>query len=377
MTLPIWLDNPGERVKDELDVAIIGGGMIGAGCAYLLSRRRGLRVGLVEARGLAGGSTGRSAGFVLRGIQPYYNQVARLYGRENARGIFAFAEESQAMVREFLSGRENTFDYVPCGSYLLASSLEELEYLKEDPIDRDFFGAIYNPGDFGVHPARLVEALVTAGGASVWQNEPVLKIHQEDTDEAVVQTPHRTIACRRVLLATNAYAALLEPYFRGKIQCARGQALVTQPLRKSIVDRLCYANYGWEYFRQLPDRRLLLGGCRQLHLEEEVGYAEVVTAPVQESLERYLKDRFPDVAGVTIDYRWAGLMGFTSDGLPLVGRLKQMPSVFFAVACNGHGLGYGLNMSRLLTETALDGRHPGIFSVDRESLAPPSQARTP
>lgn len=391
MTLPIWLDSPGERIKDDFEVAIVGGGIIGAACAYWLSRRAGLKTVLLEADCLSGGATGRSAGFVLRGIQAYYNKTVKLYGRETARFIYRFAEESQGQIRDFLEASGKAIDYTPSGSYLLASSLEELddlnesaelmkedgfklEYFKEDPIGRDFYGAIYNPDDFGLHPAKLVQALVESSACKVHRGEPVLRMQGEDHGGLSLTTPHRTVICRKVFLCTNAYTPLLEPWFKDKLEPARGQILVTQPLRKQIVERLCYANYGWEYFRQLPDRRLLLGGCRQLHLSEEVGYADIVTDSVQGSLDHYLKDRFPDVAGVSIDYRFAGLMAFTADGLPLVGELKSLPGVFFAVGCNGHGLGYGLNIARLLVDLALDGRDPAIFSVERAGLTPKNKA---
>jgi glycine/D-amino acid oxidase-like deaminating enzyme len=111
-------------------------------------------------------------------------------------------------------------------------------------------------------------------------------------------------------------------------------------------------------------------------LNEEVGYADMISKPVQNALLSYLKDRFPDVVGVPIDYRWSGLMGITADGLPLVGESEQIPGLFFAVAFNGHGLGYGLNMSKLLVEMALDGKTAGVFDYARPSLTPAQPVTT-
>jgi len=385
MTRSLWLDSSSGRSHEELDVAIIGGGIIGAGAAYWLSRRQGLKVALMEGTRLAGGATGRGAGFVLRGVRPYYNQAVKTYGREPAKYLLGFAEESQALLRDLVQRHGNSFELIACGSYLLACSLEELqdlhesaelmredgfdcEYQKEDPLGRDFYGALFNPGDCGINPAKLVRALAEASGFSVHEDEPVSRIELDDRKRLVVTTPRRLLTCARVLVTTNAYSPLLEPSFEGKVEPARLQILVTQPLRKSILERLCCANYGWEYFRQLPDKRLLLGGCRELFCQQEVGYADIVTQPVQIALEHYLKQRFPDVAGVPIDYRWSGVAGYTNDGLPLVGELSQLPGVYFAVGCNGHGLGYGLNMSRLLTEVALDGKSAGQFAANRAGL---------
>ncbi len=389
MTLSVWLDDNIETVSEKkhekVDVVIIGGGVIGCGAAYLLSRRN-LKVTLLEANRVGGGASGRNAGFVMRGIQTYYNSAVKVYGRANAKFVYEFAQDNLKQLKAFADEHGNYLDYEDCGSYLLASSLDELEdlsqsaelmvadgfeltFLKEDPIDRDFYGAIFNPCDAAVHPYKLVKALIAASKATVFENEPVIRLEADSASNTVhVRTAHRIIEAERVLLATNAYAPFLNSWFQDKMKAVRGQILVTQPLKKQILTSICYANYGFEYFRQLKDRRLLLGGCRQLLVDEEIGYADIVTKPVQQALGNYLKDRFPDVAGVPIDYRFSGVMAFTNDGLPIVGELSKVPGVFFCVACNGHGLGFGLNMSRVLVEMAMEGCNPGLFCADRPSL---------
>lgn len=389
MTLSIWLDEKPAEAKNgicgDADIAIVGGGIIGAGCAYILSRREPqLKTVLFESQAIASGSTGRSAGFVLRGIQTYYHKAAELYGRENARAIFRFAEENQRLLKEFAGSSQKAVDLDLCGSFLLASSLEELDdleksarlmqedgfevsYLKEDPIDRGFYGAIYNKNDFALDPVKMVRALLSQSNVEVFEREEVASIEESHNGgKLMLTTNRRKLMCDRVLITTNAYVPLLEPWFADKLKVMRGQILVTKPLRKRILNSLCYANYGFEYFRQLADDRLLIGGCRQFFMEEETGYGDKVTRPVQQALENYIKNRFPDVAGIPVDYRFSGLMAFTADGLPLVGQLKNLPGAYFAVGCNGHGLGYGVNMSRLLVAVALDGESPGIFDARRK-----------
>ena len=50
-----------ESFEEEVDVAIIGGGLTGMSCA-LHSLKAGLKVAVFEARGLADGATGRNGG---------------------------------------------------------------------------------------------------------------------------------------------------------------------------------------------------------------------------------------------------------------------------------------------------------------------------
>lgn len=396
MTLPIWLDEKSgalpEACAEHVDVAIIGGGIIGAGCAYELGKRGGIKIALFDSCSLAHGSSGRNGGFVLRGLQSYYNSAVKRYGRDVAREIVRFGEQNQAMIKNFALERGNSFDLDVCGSYLLACSLEELDDLKEtaammaedgfevellknDPTDREFYGAVHNPCDAAINPQRLVFALAQASGAAIYANEEVGYLeHSSKSGKIIVKTSKRVLACEKLLVATNAYAPLLEGWFRDKLQIVRGQIIVTQPLKKRILHKVCYANYGFEYFRQLPDQRLLLGGCRQAFLDEEVGYGDMLTRPVQQALENFLKARFGEFAGVPIEYRFSGMMAFTSDGLPMLGAWPRLPGAFYAVGCNGHGLSFGMNMSKTLVEFAIDGKDPGIFDAARDSLCTRSPA---
>ena len=85
---------------------------------------------------------------------------------------------------------------------------------------------------------------------------------------------------------------------------------------------------------------------------------------VEELLENYLREKFPDV-DVPIERRWAGIMGFSVDGLPLVGTLPGKPRVGFAVAFHGHGLAMGAGTAERAVDHLLNGTDPGAVSAKR------------
>jgi glycerol-3-phosphate dehydrogenase len=62
------LSSAGRPPGDELDVLVVGGGVVGAGCA-LDAATRGLQVGLVEARDWASGTSSRSSKLVHGGLR--------------------------------------------------------------------------------------------------------------------------------------------------------------------------------------------------------------------------------------------------------------------------------------------------------------------
>jgi gamma-glutamylputrescine oxidase len=390
MTISLWLDTQSDKPVEEFDAVVIGAGITGSATAWWLSRRKDLKVAVLDANAAGAGASGRSAGTILRSNLGYYSQLVKTYGREKARCLFRFVEESQAHLADFMQKQGNRFSYEKCGSYMLAASIEELqvlaesaqlmqedgfavEYLKSDPIDRGFYGALYSAADIGVDPYLLVKALLEASGAALFENEQVFQIEWAN-NQPLLHTPKRLLAASRVLLCTNAYLPWLYSDFASLLKAVRGQILVTRPLKDRVLDRLCLANFGYDYFRQLADGRLLLGGCREPFLDEEYGYADNVTRSVQGALQNYLKTRFPEAAGARIDYRWSGTMCFSSDGLPLIGELNDKPGVVYAAGCNGQGLTWGLALSRLLVEFAFDGASPAMFDSRRlPSLMNPSR----
>ncbi len=58
-------------------------------------------------------------------------------------------------------------------------------------------------------------------------------------------------------------------------------------------------------------------------------------------------------------------MGFTADEMPLVGRLPDLPNVYFAVGFTGGGMGIGPATAERTADFMLTGTHPGVFSADR------------
>jgi glycine/D-amino acid oxidase-like deaminating enzyme len=185
-----------------------------------------------------------------------------------------------------------------------------------------------------------------------------------------------TIRAKWVLLAANAWSAQVHPYFVGKVIPMRGQIYVTEPA-PLIFDTAGYSHYGYWYFRQIPEPerpgygRWLVGGGRHLHFDtENDNPSEEPSGPVQADLEAWTARHFPEFAGLNITHCWAGIMGFTPDGLPLVGILPGHDCIAFAVGFNGHGMGLGVLVAKQALALLLDGALPGLFDARRLTLDP-------
>lgn len=147
MTVSYWQDSNEPKTIKEVDAGIIGGGIMGAAAAYWLSKRKGLRVAMLEAGSLASGASGRDAGFAVRTLFAYYNQATQIYGRETARTLLQLNETSLAYLTEIANKYGgNKFAYEKCGSYLLACTDEEssdlsesAQLMREDGFEQTYF----------------------------------------------------------------------------------------------------------------------------------------------------------------------------------------------------------------------------------------------
>lgn len=382
MTVSHWQRTGARLPKIECDVCVLGAGISGASAARWLRRREpSLRVAIAEARAAGSGASGRNAGMLLAGLSDHYDRMIELFGRDAAREIWAATLEHQRLLREFLQEQQADIELEECGSWRLGFEETEAEHLArsaallaedgfpaefydQDPLGRGFYGALRIRDDAGLHPLKLVNALLKASAAEVYGGCEVSAL--ESTERGVVvRTSGGDFHARRVFVALNAYAPLVHGHFRPLVTPHRGQILLTAPLASRVIDRMVYAHHGYIYFRQLRDNRLLLGGWRHEFAEREAGYADETTDEVQNSLERFLLKYFPEAEGVPVEARWAGSMGFSLDGLPLVGTLPEDPRVCYAVGYTGHGFGLALEVTRRAVRLMLEGEGAGVFAAER------------
>jgi len=367
---PYWLEEvppsrPAIRHGGHVDVAIVGGGATGCTAALRLAEA-GLRVRVHEQRGIAEGASGRNGGFALRGGAARYDIACDTYGHERAAAFWRWTEEAL-----------DRMESLGCdalrrpGSYRLAADGEERDHiraeyeaLRDDGFAAEwlddvpggaagrFDGAILHRGDGSIQPARFARRLAAAAaeaGAELREQDRVDDVEALDADH--------------VLVAIDGYGHGLVPELADLIWPTRGQVIVSEPLDRMLYDRPHYARQGFDYWQQLPDGRMLLGGFRDTSILDELTDVEETTPSIQSSLEAYLRE----LAGgdPRITHRWAGIFGLTQDMLPLVGRVPGRDCLWVAAGYSGHGNVLAFACGELVADAIL-----GHGSPQLELLAP-------
>jgi len=306
-------------LPDRTDILVIGGGIAGTSLMHHLARRRFSAV-LVESQHLAFGASGRNAGFLLAGVADCYAEAVRIFGRSKAREVWQITDENHDRMIEAVSGTD--VGYRRLGSATFASGSQErgrleesAQLLKDDGFVAHWDGSrLLNPRDGEVDPSAVVGVLAGRLRAGAIREGVAITAIEAAGEEVTVRAGESECRAGVVVLATNGYTSLLLPQV--KIQPTRAQMLASAPLSRTVCDVPTYSHFGYRFWRQLPSGEVLIGGWRDTSMDSEIGYDDQPTDQIQEHLDRKLEEMSP---GAEVTNRWAGIMGFTETGLPLVG----------------------------------------------------------
>ena len=360
-SLAYWLDSPYEprptlEGRVEVEACVIGGGVGGLSCARRLAEH-GIETLVLERGTVAGGASGRNGGFLLAGVAAFHNDARDLYGRERNRRIYARTVEAQQEIYALAEALGLGDAVRRVGSLRVAVTEEEAERvrgqvdaLREDGfpgelVERDELPPVLRrrglcaclvDHDAALHPARWYRALAEAAeraGARIHEGAAVTG-PVPAPGEGEVQTERGSVRARHVIVAADGALPALVPEYQGRVRPRRLHMVASEPTQR-VVEQLVYPRWGYEYFQQRPDGRLLLGGFSDLdgpasYTDREEGSPEIWTR-----LESYLRDELG--LDTKVSHRWVGIVGYTDDQLPFVGEVPGRPGLHVAGGYSGHG----------------------------------------
>jgi gamma-glutamylputrescine oxidase len=380
-----------------IDVAVIGGGLLGTATCYWLARQE-ISVALLERSALAAGATGRNGGFVVAGPTESYPKAVAHLGHQAARAVMEVTSESQTLLRQVLQEEAIDCDYREPGTIRLALSEEQVQQLTEEvamrqadgfpaqflgreqlqpfiktPLSAEILGGRLLPDQGLLHSARLVHGLARAAlhrGAHLYQAEVYGLV--PDGEGVRIKTSRGTLLAHTAIVAVNVWTSKLLPVLADIIVPMREQMLAYAPVKLVFTTGISARVTTDEYWQQTPDGVILIGGCGSVAPNEDIGVWESVpTATVQEAIERVLPRLFPSFTPSHVIRRWAGLLDYTTDSHPIVDRVPDMDHVFFVAGFSGHGMPYGMRFGQLLAIAAQSGELPSVlnpFQLDRPTL---------
>lgn len=391
---------PNDALPAESDVVVIGGGLLGCWTAYWLAQR-GVSATVLEQEVVSWGATGRNGGFLTSGGALGYTTAIASFGRETAQAIWRLSEDGRALAERTIAEEGIACDFRKPGTLSLALSDDALASMTADaalqredgfraetldrvavqeliatPLADDIAGAAFAPDGGLLHSGRYLAGIAAAARrhgarfvkATATSLTPV-------ADGTSIQTSAGIVRAGRVVVAVNAWSDELVPALAGLVVPVRGQILAYEPVAPVFTTAIgTDITPTGEYWQQTPDGAIVIGGCRAVAPHGDLGVREMVPTPdVTDAIERVIPGLFPQLDRLTVARRWAGLMAFTADYVPVADAVPGMPGVWATGGYCGHGMPFGPIVGQLLAEAVATGQTPEALQplrIARPTLKP-------
>lgn len=364
----------------DVDVAIIGGGIVGAIVARLL-KDSGRTVALIDAGRAGYGVTGRSTAKVTAQHSTFLQRIEHDHGPEAAR---TYADANRAgveLISELTRRHRLECDLQPGDSCVYAQTEDGARQLQDElaaaeraglpmqlvnDVDLPFpvRAALCLPDQLQFQPVDFVAQLAaTIAGDGSFLFEHSLVTDWSDTE---AQTADGRVRARHVIMATHLPLAAVGLYYSHT--SPHMHAVMAVPVDAARAPAGMYISVD-EKHRSLrrhraPDGKtmLILTGPRFTH-----GDAEAERAAFRE-LEDFAREFFGWTGG---GYRWSNEDYTPADGLPYVGWSgSEGKSVLVATGFDAWGLSNGAAAAMILADLCEEGENSwaACFDASRHTL---------
>ncbi len=363
--LPPCRANPPLQGRRSVDVAIIGGGFAGLSAARrIFELEPGLKVAVLEAGVVGEAAAGRNSGFIIdlphEVSSDDYGGDAATRSRE-AIEISRTAIALAASIAAEQGWGPDIFD--PCGRYSVAisdtgdrhlityaaqlaalgesSRLLNAREIAEVTGSDAYTSALFTPGTVMVQPAAYIRGVADSlrNPITVYERSPALRFESAGSGW-LVTTPEGSITADRIILANNGHAESFG-FFKRQLLHVFTFASMTRAFNPALLP----GRRKWAATPALPmgttvrrvpgdgGDRILIRSRYTYHPSIKAGEGALRRAGAQH--DRKFRARFPALADVPMEYRWAGAMAVTRNAVPAFGEIEK--GVFAACGCNGVG----------------------------------------
>lgn len=409
--LPTCQRQPKVEGDVSVDVAVIGAGFAGLSAARrIFQADPGIRVAVIEAGRVGQGAAGRNSGFMID--LPHDLNSKDYSGKGDDRKQI----ELNRLAIDFAQGAVDDFAidaefFDPAGkvngavsdkavahnrSYAKhlaslgeTSQLLDAQEMAELTGSRHYTSGLYTPGTVLLQPAGYVRGFaegLVRNGANVFEDSPVLSLSREGRDWCLT-CPNGKVRAAQVILAVNGHLERFG-FAQGRLMHLFLYASMTPELDQDTVNRLG----GQERWGITPSdpmgttvRRIKMrhGGHRIVVRSYATLRSGMVAS--ENDLKRAgalhqkkFDQRFPQLAGLCPQYRWAGQLCLTLNGVAVAGQLDE--GLYSACVQNGLGTARGTLTGICAAELALGVSSPvteHFVNEDRPRRLPPRPFRDP
>ncbi len=381
------------------EIVIIGGGITGASTAYFLAQA-GYEVPVLERGELATEASGLNAGTLWQigwGNIPDLSSTLSMGGLEilemlqSEHGYDIEFRQSGALKviqteEEFDFARQEVHRLKSQGYIVEILSIREAQEI-EPELSSALLGCLYYPLGGSANPIKTTQALASAAqkiGARVLSHHEVSSIHYLENAGYKVVTSKGVYQTQTVVLAAGPWCRAVGKMLNLDIPVfpVRGQMWSTGPVPMRLFHALGAAEsiFYWHkhpnsetdipaelthrgnirltrhlYGRQTLGGEIIFGGDRQLTDDKTPNKAGI------ETNRNHAFEIFPFLRQFPIKRTWAGLMPFTANLEPMIGKIPYYDNLYIVTGLSSSGFEQGPMSGKLLAEYIQSGQASGFL----------------
>lgn len=355
-----------KSVKSDIktEVLIIGGGMAGILCAYLLGQA-GVDYVLVEADQICSGITKNTTAKITSQHGLIYNKLIRQFGAEKAEMYLRINQEALKNYAKLCNGidcdfeKKDAFVYSTDNSQDIEDEVDALrklnfsaEYVQQLPLPFPVAGAVRFPEQAQFHPLKFISAI--AGDLNIYENTTVRELIG-----CKARTDNGTISAAKIIVATHFPFINKHGSYFIKMYQSRSYVIAlkdAQDVNGMYIDEvqngLSFRNHNGS---------LLIGGG---------GHRTGKNGGNWDELSQFAKQYYPDSRE---QYRWSTQDCMTLDGIPYIGLYsKNTRGLYVTTGFNKWGMTSSMVGAMLITDMITGKKNPysAVFSPSRSMLRP-------
>lgn len=366
----IWNDNVEELKFDSLkgdiktDVLIIGGGMCGILCAYML-KKSGVDCVLVEANRICLGVTNNTTAKITFQHGLIYDKIIDKYGVDMAYLYFKSQELALDEFKKLASGIDcdfkisNSFVYSLKNRMLLENEISALdkigykaEFCEKTELPYNIKGAIKFNNQAEFHPLKFIYSI--ARDLKIYEKTKVVELNKNSA-----KTSCGNISAKKIIVATHfPFINKHGGYF---LKMYQHRSYVMAVKNASVINDMYVdeAKTGLS-FRGYKDMLLIGGGSHRTGSK----------GGNWEELKIFCDKYYPQSQEVA---RWATQDCMTLDSIPYIGNYsKSTHNLFVATGFNKWGMTSSMVSAMILKDLILERKndYAEVYSPSRTILHP-------
>lgn len=370
MNNSVWIETSQKPQFDNLsgniktDVLIVGGGLTGILCAYMLDKA-GVDYTLIEAKEICSGITKNTTAKVTVQHGLIYDKIIKKYGTQAAHKYYIANNNALIRYRELCKEFDCNFETKDAYVYSLNNKQKiekeikayntigvSVEFIKEITLPFDIASAVKLKNQGQIHPLKLLYKL--SQNLNIKENTKLINLMPNcaETNTGKITFKKAIITTHFPILNKHGSYFLKMYQHRSYVIAYEGAQNVDGIYVDEDIKGLSFRNYG---------DLLLIGGGSHRTGKKGGAWAEI---------SDFTKHYYPKARE---KYRWATQDCMTLDGIPYIGKYsKNTPNLLVATGYNKWGFTSAMSAAEILCDLVQEKQNDfaDVFSPSRSILHP-------